>query len=157
MVFSYIHIKSSSSTGDQTSLKLTMTMKFIVPWISGGSRGNLSVICGSPPKLATATLSSTTISRTTLTSTQLSHAYSAIESSIESTSVVNTIDNTDVTLSSSTTYVSYDSHSLSVESTQDDPKMLCKYTVDHFFLKILQKSSQFFLATKIIFLYSGKI
>lgn len=97
-----------------------------VPWISDGLNGNLSVICGYPPHIAATTLSSTTISTTTLTSTQLSHEFSTIESSIESTSVVNTIENTDINVSSNITSVSYDS--LSVESTQNDPKMLCKYT-----------------------------
>lgn len=110
---------------------MCLKLKSLVTWISGGGNGNLSVICGSPTEAATATVSPT-ISTTTLTSTQLSHASSPIEPSIETTttssSVVNTIENTDATLSSSTINISYDS--LSMESTKDNPGMLCKYT-DH--------------------------
>lgn len=104
---------------------------FPVTWISGGLNGNLSVMCGSPPEAATTTVSST-ISTATLTSTQLSHASTPIEPSIETTatysSVVNPIENTDATLSSSTVNISYES--LSTESTTDNPEMLCKYTND---------------------------
>lgn len=104
---------------------------FPVTWISGGLYGNMSVMCGSPLEAATTTVSST-FSTTTLTSTQLSHASAPIEPSIETTttftSVVNAIEYTDVTPSSNTINVSYDS--LSMESTTDNPEMLCKYIDD---------------------------
>lgn len=87
------------------------------------------MICGSPTEAATTTLSSK-ISTTTLTSTQLSHASSPIEPSTETTttSVVYPIENTDASMSSSTINASNDP--LSMESTTDNPQMLCKYTND---------------------------
>lgn len=82
--------------------------------ISGGTNGNLNVTCGSSAK--------TTI--TTTTSTQLFNASSPFVSSRVSTSVVNTTGNTDANPSSNTINASYGS--MSMESTQDDPEMLCK-------------------------------
>lgn len=81
--------------------------------ISGGTNGNLNVTCGSSAK--------TTI---TTTSTQLFNASSLFVSSRVSTSVVNTTGNTDANPSSNTINASYGS--MSMESTQDDPEMLCK-------------------------------
>lgn len=86
------------------------------------------MICGSPSDAPTTTVSSPTVSTTTLTSNQLSHASSPIASSMESTFVVNTIENTDVTLLSNTINVSYSS-----ASRNDEPEMLCKYNVDESF------------------------
>lgn len=111
-----------------------MCLKAITPvyWISDGLLGNLSVTCGSPSDAPTTIVSSETVSTTTLT-----HASSPLESSVDSTSVVNTIENTYVTLSSSTINVSYDS--LTMESAQDDQEMLCKYEVDHLGFSVFNK------------------
>lgn len=111
------------------------------------------MICGSLKEAATTTVSST-VSTTTFTSTQLSHASTPTEPS-----VVNTIENTNATLSSSTINVSYDS--LSKESTKDDPEMLCKYldAMIQCFPEIFQGFSLFFVAAEIlnVFIHEMKL
>lgn len=81
----------------------------------GGQNGNLSVICGSPSETTTKT--TLTVSSTTV-----------ITPSIEYTSVAFTDNNAEVTVSSNTVNSSFDS--LSMDSTQDDPEMSCKYAIE---------------------------
>lgn len=93
-----------------------------LPLIKGGTFENLNVICGTPPKTAITTESSTSVT----TTLHLSLGSSSIASSKEFTSVGYTNENTDATISSNTTTVG--SKSLSIESTQDVPEnMICKY------------------------------
>lgn len=98
-----------------------MTIKYsYVTGFKAGIGGNVSVICGSPSK--------TTVKTTTVSPTPI------ITSPIEYTSVAVNDKNTDATRSSNAVYSSVDS--LLLESTQDDPEMICNYADEQSYNKI---------------------
>lgn len=91
----------------------------------GGSNGNFSVKCGSQHETTTESAKTT---KTVLSTLLASSVTTLIPSSTESSPVMSTNINTDVTMSQNTS--SEHLNSLSMDSTQDYPEnMICKYTV----------------------------
>lgn len=104
-------------------LDLFTRLTIIYSYVTGfkaGIPGNLKVKCGSPSETTVTTIVSST---------------PIITSSIEpSTSVAINNKTTDATRSSNTGKISFDS--LLMESTRDDPDMICNYAVEHSYYKI---------------------